>query len=87
MLNVNAINRGRQTALHKAAQNGHEAVASQLLENGANIEAKDKIGSILLAKAIENGSKAVIELLLAKGAKVDYKYMLIVSEHNSIRAS
>jgi ankyrin repeat protein len=69
--------------LHGAAGNGHEAVMSLLLENGADIEMKEVEGGTPLAVAIDNGSEAVIKLLLAKGAKVDYLYWITVSEPGS----
>ena len=42
--------------LHGAAGNGHEAVMSLLLENGADIEMKEIDGGTTLAVAIDNGS-------------------------------
>ena len=42
-----------------------------LLENGANIEAKDNFGRTLLSCAALNGHEAVVRLLVEKGAAVD----------------
>jgi hypothetical protein len=55
-------------ALHWAAENGHEAVARQLLEEGADANAEDIWGLTALQWAAMYGHEAVARLLLEKGA-------------------
>ena len=38
---VDAVNNAKQTSLHKACVNGHEAVAQLLLQRGADVDAAD----------------------------------------------
>ena len=52
-----------------------------LLENGAQLDFKDKDGHRPLSRAVEKGSVAVVQLLLAKEVKMDFKYDY-VSEWN-----
>jgi Ankyrin repeats (many copies)/Ankyrin repeats (3 copies) len=59
------------TGLINAAREGHEAVVRQLLEKGANIDAKTNRRETALHKAAGNGHEAVVRLLLEKGANVD----------------
>src|SRR6516164_6668264 len=55
-------------------QRGHEAVVKMLLENGTQLESKDKkYGQTLLLWAAENGHEAVVKLLLEKGAELECK--------------
>ena len=51
------------TALHRAAQNGHEAVIRLLLEEGADVGVKDFRGMTALDWAIRNQQEAVVQLL------------------------
>ena len=63
-------NNDSPTALWWAAEKGHEAVVKLLLENGANVEFKDRYHDrtpLLLAAG--NGHEAVMKLLLEKGAE------------------
>jgi len=54
------------TPLLGAAENGHEAVARLLLENGADFEAKDEFGTTPLRWAEQNEHGAVVRLLQSK---------------------
>lgn len=58
----------RCTALHMAARRGNGAVATALLDGGADIEAKDRRGDTPLRRAVNCGKTAVAELLLLRGA-------------------
>lgn len=59
--------------LLSAARNGHEAVVRQLLENGADIEAKNMYGWTALHWTAFNGHETVVRLLLEKGADLEAK--------------
>ncbi|EHK21973.1 uncharacterized protein TRIVIDRAFT_132487, partial [Trichoderma virens Gv29-8] len=64
---------GRSGLLY-AVWNGHEAVVKQLLDNGADLECKDKeYGRTLLSWAAQYGHEAVVRLLLEKGADIESK--------------
>jgi ankyrin repeat protein len=59
------------TPLHVAARRGKKDVAELLLANGADVNARDKMGKTPLHDAARHNSKDVAELLLAKGADVN----------------
>ena len=59
-------------SLHAAAARGDFAVASQMIAQGADIEAKDPgTGASVLHYAVMRGNPETIELLLARGADVN----------------
>jgi ankyrin repeat protein len=64
---------GDDTALHLAADGGHEAVVRVLLENGADLALKNYFGIPVLHSAAHNGQKAVVQLLLENGADIEAK--------------
>ncbi|KFA81656.1 hypothetical protein S40288_09958 [Stachybotrys chartarum IBT 40288] len=74
---INIKTAGRFTDLMVASHFGHNAVVKQLLENGAEIEAKDEAGQTPLVQAIEGQHVAIVKRLLEARAKVDYHYELI----------
>eukprot|EP00903_Cladosiphon_okamuranus_P019236 g17689.t1 len=59
------------TPLHVAANEGQDAVASLLLEKGADKDALDFDGRTPLAWAVDEGHLAVAETLLAAGADIN----------------
>ena len=59
------------TPLHICAEEGRSDVAKILIENGADIEAKDDSFETPLYRASFAGYKNVIEVLLANGADVN----------------
>lgn len=70
---VNETDGNGQTALFWAAKGGHPAVIQLLLENGADIKAKNSKGWTPLHSAADRGNEAVVCLLLKKGADVKAK--------------
>ena len=56
-------------ALIQAADQGDAAQVQQLLDKGANIEAKDEQGYTALYRAAYRGNADLVKLLLAKGAE------------------
>ena len=58
------VDTGGRTALHYAAAAGRADVVPALLEDGANIEAKDKNGATALHIAAEFGKADVVKVLL-----------------------
>ena len=59
--------------LIQAAANGNTAAVQQLLDKGANIEAKNSVGSTALIMAAFHLKVDVVKLLLDKGASVENK--------------
>ncbi len=69
---VNAALGDGVTALHWAARQGHEALASTLIVAGANVRATTRFGAITpLHLAAERGAGAVVSMLIKGGADVD----------------
>lgn len=67
--NVNAQERLKHcTALHMAARRGNVAVAEALLDCGAQIEARDKLGETALHRAVKCGKEEMAAFLLSRGA-------------------
>ncbi|MDC7235830.1 MAG: ankyrin repeat domain-containing protein [Spirochaetales bacterium] len=60
-----------QTALHLAAEQGHEGVLSLLMEEGADLDARDKPGNTALHSAVRGGYKNIVTMLLNAGADVN----------------
>ncbi|UKZ53982.1 hypothetical protein TrVGV298_007786 [Trichoderma virens] len=64
---------GHITDLLIATHYGHHAIVKVLVENGADIEAKDSMGRTPLSQAAENGHEAIVKLLVEKGADIEAK--------------
>jgi truncated hemoglobin YjbI len=58
----------RCTALHMAARRGNVEVACALLDCGATVDARDRLGDTPLRRAVNLGRIEVAELLLRRGA-------------------
>ncbi len=67
---VNVMDYGKWTALHKAGAAGHFEVIKFLLENGANIFAKNSKGLALLDMAKKFSRYEVVVLLESRTRKV-----------------
>ena len=70
--NVNHV-RGvnNHTPLHAASLGGRTPVVKLLIEHGADIEAKNRIGSTPLHCAAQEGHLATARLLVTRGARTD----------------
>ena len=58
--------------IHAVIINNYDLVKS-LIDEGADVNAKNKYGSIALMIALEEGHKEICELLIANGADVNAK--------------
>jgi ankyrin repeat protein len=58
------------TALHMAARRDNAEIAEALLECGADIEARDRLGETPLRRAVNCGNVDVAALLIARGADI-----------------
>ena len=70
---INEKDSQEKTALHRAAQGGHLAIARLLLSKGANVNAKDNKKEIPLHTAARYGHMELIRLLLENGADINAK--------------
>jgi ankyrin repeat protein len=59
------------SALFSAAEKGCSEFARQLLDSGASLEARDRLGAMPLAQAARAGHTALAELFLKRGAAID----------------
>src|SRR3989338_5994357 len=64
---------GCATPLQMAARSGDIEAAHKLIEQGADVNAKDNNGQTPLHWAASNGNKEAAELLISKGADVNAK--------------
>ena len=79
------------TPLHTASCYGHDKIAQILLDNGADIAARDKYEQTSLHHACKESHVDAVKLLLSRGANIDDKDIdgktpLQVSVHGSIRS-
>lgn len=68
--NINSTGKLRETGLMKAAKNGHTEIAKNLIENGADIDAKNKESVDAFFMAEENKHVETAQLLLDSGAAI-----------------
>ena len=76
---VNFVNANKETGLIAACRSGRVDIAQYLIENGADIEAKDKKGYTPLFIAVENQKPDIVKLLIEKGANVKIKTKFLVT--------
>src|SRR5450759_2802484 len=62
-----------QQSIHKAAENGDLAKAERYLQNGADVNTKDKDGRTPLMVAADNGHLEIVNFLISKDADVGAK--------------
>ncbi|MDA3957517.1 ankyrin repeat domain-containing protein [Oceanispirochaeta sp.] len=60
-----------QTAIHIAAEQGHEGIVKLLLQEGADLKTRDKPGNTPLHSAVRGGYRTIVSLLLSAGADVN----------------
>ena len=65
------INPVQNISIHEAALNGQSAEVTKMLEEGADVNAKDQDGRTALMYAAFNGHTEIIEKLIRKGASVN----------------
>ena len=65
--------RERHTALHFATENGDFESVPLLIQNGAEINAKDNQQATPLHFAVRSGNYEVVDLLLKNGARKELK--------------
>ncbi|KAG0750016.1 hypothetical protein G6F62_000423 [Rhizopus arrhizus] len=70
---VDSVDKEGETALMKAAYNGHYHVVHYLLDCNANVHQKDKDGWTALHNACSRGYFRIVRLLVERKAKVDAK--------------
>jgi ankyrin repeat protein len=68
---LNKLDKEGSTLLHKAIENGQQAVSEFLVARGARLDIANSIGYKPLHWAVMIGQKEIIERLIRKGAKVD----------------
>ncbi len=61
------------TALHEAAQQGHDTIVTMLLDHEAAINAQDASGRTSLHLAVIHGHEKAVEVLLGRGANMHIK--------------
>ncbi|HVI39580.1 MAG TPA: ankyrin repeat domain-containing protein [Anaerovoracaceae bacterium] len=69
-----------ETTLHLSTYAGSVEVATLLIEQGANLEAKDMDGNTPLCKAVEAGCIGTTKLLIDSGANTEVK--LTINSHS-----
>ena len=73
-VDVNAKNRYRETALHKASMYGHTEIVAMLMEKGADVNTKDRDDYTALYEASNNGhTETVAKLLEQEGIEINTK--------------
>ncbi len=70
---VNETNKNIRTALHFAIENGHNEVATLLLDHHAKCNVKDEVGITPLMIACRKGDLASTKILIKNSANVDEK--------------
>ena len=64
-VDINLVNRGKETPLHLAALYGKSEVCDKLIQNGANIYAKNNTGMYAITYAASKGYIAIVQKILS----------------------
>jgi len=73
LVSANTHNRYGNTPLHFAAYNNMEAIAAELIQRGADVNAVNKSGNTPLHDAITAGNQSIVRMLLERKADVHLK--------------
>ena len=71
LIKADAVSVQINTALFNAADRGCESLAKKLLDAGASLLARDRLGAMPLAHAARDGHVRLVEFFLAQGAPID----------------
>jgi ankyrin repeat protein len=66
-------NSGKQTALYTAAKNNHFLIVKYLVEQGAEINAREKDGWSILHRAVATNNLSMVQYLVENGANLHIK--------------
>lgn len=70
--NIDAVqNPNKQTLLHIAAGSGYAEAVKLLLDNNANVDARDFLNGTPLLRAVQNGHVDVVKILIKYGADIE----------------
>lgn len=81
---VDVENDMTSTALHEAAENGHDKIVEILLKHTSNINIQNHIGYTPLTHASEGGHIKIVNALLDRGALTDLKTIYTHSEDTAL---
>ena len=70
-INIDIVDRWKNTALHLAAETGNTEIAKLLLDNKANIDAVNEKKRTALHKAVINNNIEIVKLLVNRVANID----------------
>ncbi len=70
-VDLNSVNKKRQTALMVAAYEGQKSAISFLLEQGANVDKQDEVKANLLLYGAETGDLQLVQMAIEYGASID----------------
>jgi ankyrin repeat protein len=82
--NINKQTKGGNTLLHLAINNHLTDDAKMLIDNGAEVNIKNKSGITPLQMAVQNNNIDIIEYLVPKKIKPDFKIIRYGIEHEQI---
>lgn len=68
-VNINLVNAGKETPLHLAALYGKSEVCDKLIQNGADIYAKNNTGMFAITYAASKGYTAIVQKILSADEK------------------